>query len=125
MGPGPFKLFFGNQFKCITRVKLRVFVIKFSTLGAHLTFFMNIMQKPGPDLPHDTVPGARAQVVRHLFGLHLYLAGICCENPQSTIGGLTQCKSGPNNNMMVSRSNHPSYHFSITILLHLASLAPK
>ena len=85
-GPGFLNSFFGNQFKCITRVKLRVFVLKVATSGAHVTFFMNIMQKPGPDLPYDTVPGACAQVVRHLFGLHLYLAGRCCKNPQSSRG---------------------------------------
>ena len=45
---------------------------------------MNIMQSPGPDLPYGTMPGPRDQMVRHLFGLHLYLAERYCENPQST-----------------------------------------
>ena len=30
--------------------------------------------------------GPRAQIVRHLYGLRLYLAGRCCKNPQSTMG---------------------------------------
>ena len=46
-----------------------------------------------------------AQMVKHLFGLLLYLAGRCCENHQSTRGP-TQCKSGLSNNMLVSRFNH-------------------
>ena len=60
-----------------------------------------------PSLPY-------AKMVRHLLGLHLYLGGRCNENPQSTRGP-TQCKSGPSNNMLVSRSNYLLYQFSITI----------
>ena len=30
--------------------------------------------------------GPRAQMVRHLFGLHLYRAGRCRKNPKSTGG---------------------------------------
>ena len=56
--------------------------------------------------------GPCAKTVR-LFGLYLYLAGRCGENPQSA-GGAAHCKSGPGNNM-VSRPNHPLYNFSITI----------
>ena len=28
---------------------------------------MNVMQQPGPDLFYDTVPGPRAQMVRHFL----------------------------------------------------------
>ena len=38
--------------------------------------------------------GPRAQMVRLFFGLHLFLAERCCENPQSTRGP-AQCKPGP------------------------------
>ena len=55
---------------------------------------MNVMQQPGPDLFYSTVPGPRAQMVRHFFDLHLYLAGRSCENPQSARGP-ARCKSGP------------------------------
>ena len=37
-GPGPFNLMFANQFQCITRVKLRVFILKVANKGPHLTF---------------------------------------------------------------------------------------
>ena len=40
-------------------------------------------------------------MVRLFFGLHLYLAGRCCENPQSTRGN-AQCKSGPGIKWLVS-----------------------
>ena len=46
--------------------------------------FMNVMQLQGPDLPLGTVTGPRAQTARFFSGLHLYLAGRCCDNPQST-----------------------------------------
>ena len=36
--PGPLNLIFANQFKCITRVKLRVFVLKVAISRPHLTF---------------------------------------------------------------------------------------
>ena len=48
---------------------------------------------------HSTSKGSLAQMVRLCFGLHLYLAGRCCENFQS-IKGPAQCKSGPSNNMI-------------------------
>ena len=35
------------------------------------------MQKPGPDLPYGTVPGAQRSDGKTLFGLHLCLAGRC------------------------------------------------
>ena len=38
MGAGPLFSIFANQFKRITRVKLRVFVLKVATSGPHLTF---------------------------------------------------------------------------------------
>ena len=57
---------------------------------------------------------ARCPALRWWVGLHLYLAGRCSENPQSARGP-TQCKSGPSNNMVASRSNHLLYHLPIKI----------
>ena len=37
-GSGPLNSFFPNRFKCITQVKLRVFVLKVATSGPDLTF---------------------------------------------------------------------------------------
>ena len=37
-GPGPLNLIFPNQFKRITRVKLRIFILKVANHGPHLTF---------------------------------------------------------------------------------------
>ena len=37
-GPGPLTSIFANQFKRITRVKLRVFILKVVNYGHHLTF---------------------------------------------------------------------------------------
>ena len=37
-GPGSFKLMFANQFKRITQVKLRGFILKVTNWGTHLTF---------------------------------------------------------------------------------------
>ena len=37
-GTGPLNLIFANQFKCITRVKLRIFFLKVANAGRHLTF---------------------------------------------------------------------------------------
>ena len=59
--------------------------------------------------------GPRAQMKR-LFSL--YLAGRCCENPQSARSP-AQCKSCPSNNM-VSRRDQLLHHVSQTIHLHLA-----
>ena len=39
-------------------MKLRVFVLEAATSGPHLTFSVNTIQYPGPDLPYSTVPGA-------------------------------------------------------------------
>ena len=36
--PGPLNLMFANQFKRITRVKLRVFILKVANSGLHVTF---------------------------------------------------------------------------------------
>ena len=38
-GPGPFNLMFTNQFKRITRVKVRVFILKVANWGPHITFY--------------------------------------------------------------------------------------
>ena len=37
-GPGLLNLIFANQFNCIIRVKLRVFILKVANWGIHLTF---------------------------------------------------------------------------------------
>ena len=37
-GPGPLNLMFANQFKRITRVKLKVFILKVVNSGLHVTF---------------------------------------------------------------------------------------
>ena len=37
-GPGPLNLMFTNQFKRITREKLRVFILKVASWCPHLTF---------------------------------------------------------------------------------------
>ena len=38
VGPGSLNLIFANQFKRITRVKLRVFILKVANWGPHETF---------------------------------------------------------------------------------------
>ena len=68
--------------------------------------------------------GPALRMVRHLFGLPLYLEGRCCENPKSARGP-KQYKSSPINNMLVNRSNLLLYHFSGTSLLYLASFYRK
>ena len=37
-GPGPFNLMFADQFKRLTRAKLRVFILKVANSCPHLTF---------------------------------------------------------------------------------------
>ena len=37
-GPGPLDLIFANQLKRLTRVKLRVFILKVASSGLHVTF---------------------------------------------------------------------------------------
>ena len=84
---------FSNQFKHITRVKLRVFVLKAATSGPHQTFYeRNATTSAVFAIWHS----ARAQRSdsRTFFGLHLYLAGRCCKNPLSARGS-AQCKPGP------------------------------
>ena len=41
------------------------------------------MQLRGPDLPYGTVPGAQRSDGKTFLRLHFYVAGRCCENPQS------------------------------------------
>ena len=53
--------------------------------------------------------GPRAQIVRHLFALLLYLVERCCKNPQSTRDP-TQLKFGLNNNMQISIVGLTIYH---------------
>ena len=69
-------------------------------------------------------PGPPGPPPGYAYGLHLYLAGRCCGNPQNARGS-TQCKYSPRNNMLISRSNQPLHHFSITILLQLVSFFLK
>ena len=40
-GPGPFNLIFADQFKRITRVKLKVFILKVANWGPHRTFLLH------------------------------------------------------------------------------------
>ena len=47
-----------DHFQCMTRKKLRVFVLKVAIPDPDLTFFMNVMQLPGPDLLYGRGPGA-------------------------------------------------------------------
>ena len=49
---------FANQFKRITRVKLRAFILKVANSGPQIAFFVNVMQLPGTALTGGTVPGA-------------------------------------------------------------------
>ena len=49
--------------------------------------------------------GSSTQMVKLVFGFHLYLAGRCCEDLQSSKGP-AQCKSGPSNNRVSKRSHH-------------------
>ena len=54
---------------------------------------MNVMQQPGPHLFYGTVPGPPRSDGETFLGLHLFLAGRCCENPQSAMCP-AQIKSG-------------------------------
>ena len=87
------------------------FVLKVPISGPHLPFYeRNAITRAGfTIIRHCTNKGSRAQMVRLFFGLHLYLAGRCCENLQSAKGP-AQYKFGQGDNM-VSRRNHLLYHF--------------
>ena len=102
----------------MTQVKLlRGFVLKVATSGPHLRFYeRNAITRAGFTIWHS----ARAPLSdgKTFYGLHLYLAGRCCKILPSTKGPVL-CKSGPE--YMVSKRNHLMYHFSNTILFHLAS----
>ena len=54
------------------------------------------------------------------FGLYLYLAGRCCDNPQSAKVP-AQCNSVQGITWLLDVFNHQLYDFSITIHIHLAS----
>ena len=54
--------------------EINSFCPKSCYLRPYLTFFMNVKQQPGPDLPYGTVPGALRSDGKTLFGLQLYLA---------------------------------------------------
>ena len=92
----PLNSIFANQFKCITRVKFRVFVLEAATSGLHLTV-MNVMQCNQGRIYHNMAqcqgPGALSDG-ETFFGLYLYLAERCCEKSQSARSPV-QCKSGP------------------------------
>ena len=69
---------FANQFKGLTQVKLRVFILKvegFYPKSKIKGFY------PETDLTHGTVPGA-PRLDKTFFGLYLYLVGKYCENPK-------------------------------------------
>ena len=52
--------------------KIKGFSLKICYLGPHVTFFVNVMQQPEPDLFYGTVPVPRAQMVR-LFFIFTYI----------------------------------------------------
>ena len=72
---------------------LRGFVLKVATSGPHLPFYeRNAVISAGFTIWHSVrAPRSNGKT---FFGLHLYLAGRFCENPQSTSGSV-QYKSGP------------------------------
>ena len=84
--PGAHEFNFVNQMKCRTRVKLiRGFVLKGATLGPNLLFYeRNAITRAGFTIWHSA--RALCSDGKTFFGLHLYLAGRYCENPQSTRG---------------------------------------
>ena len=52
--PGPHQFNFANQLKCITRVKLRGFVLKVATSGPHLIFYeRNTITRAGFTISHS------------------------------------------------------------------------
>ena len=77
--PGPFNLMFANQFKRITRVKLRVFIPKLGgNWGPHLTFYeRNAITRDGFNIWRSAM-GPRSD--KTCFDLHLYLAEKYCKN---------------------------------------------
>ena len=96
----PHQFHFANQLKCITRVKLRDFVLKAATLGPHFPFYeRNAITRAGFTIWHS----ARASHSngKTFFVFHLYLAERCCEIIQSTRGPV-QCKSGPKITWLIS-----------------------
>ena len=46
-GPGTLNLLFAKQFKCITRVKLRVFILKVANSDPHVTFLRTSCNNQG------------------------------------------------------------------------------
>ena len=82
------------------------FVLKVPILGPHLSVYeRNAITRAGYTIiwhSDSTSKGSHAQMVRLFFGLHLYLAGRCCENLQS-VKGPAQNKSGQGNNMVSRR----------------------
>ena len=64
--------------------EIKGFCFKSCYLKPLSNLFMNVNQQPGTDLPHGTVPGAPRSEGKTFYGLHLYLAGRCCNNLQST-----------------------------------------
>ena len=83
-GARPPRFNFFNQFKCFSRVKLWIFVLKVATSGPHLTFYERNATRAGFMISKS----ARASHSdgKTFFGLYLYLAGRCCKNPQSAGG---------------------------------------
>ena len=58
------------------------------------------MQELESDLPYGTVPGTPRSDSKPFFGLYLYLAGRCCNNPQNATDP-AQCKSSPGKTWLV------------------------
>ena len=104
--------------------EVRVFVLKVATSGPHLTFFYEYNAITRGELPFGTVPGVPALNCKTfiwslpIFGRKMFQKSQSTRSP-------AQSKSGPSNNMQVSRFDHLVYHFSITILPHLASVTRK
>ena len=63
-GPGFFNLMFANQFKRITQVKLRGFILKVTNWGTHLTFLWTKCNNQERIWHMEQCPGPRAQTVR-------------------------------------------------------------
>ena len=92
------------MFKCITWVGLlRDFVLKVAICGPHLPFYeRNAITRAGVTIWHSAK--APRTDGKTFFGLHIYLAGKCCNNLQSTRGPV-QYKSGPGITWLVRATN--------------------
>ena len=113
----PLNSSFANHFKCITRVKLRVFVLKIASSSPLLTFFYerNAITRAG-FIMHGTVPGPPRSDDK------TFLIFICIW--QEYVAKVPKVPRVPSNNMVSYRRNHRLYPFSIrTVHLLLASFS--